>query len=221
MLGNPDNGAHTPVPGQERADADREQRAHPGQSPAVRTRGARPEDREDPDRLGLARADGLSQDRRPARGGALAAAPGAPARARAGTRAGALRRAGLCRHPDAERSARLQAAQPARAGAAALIADPIVRNRGTLGGSLRHADPQGDWASVMLALGGSVVAAGPGGRRTIPMADFVTGPFQNVLEPDEIALEAVIPAAKGAPSGGYLKLQPPGGDFAPAGVSGA
>src|SRR5258708_20332973 len=79
MLGNPDNGAHTPVPGQERADADREQRAQPGQSPAVRTRGARPEDREEPDRLGLARADGLSQDRRPAPGGAAAAPPAAPA----------------------------------------------------------------------------------------------------------------------------------------------
>ena len=73
------------------------------------------------------------------------------------------------------------------AAAAPLIADPIVRNRGTLVGSLCHADPQGDWASVVLALGGSVVARGPRGTRTIPLADFVTGPFQNVLDPDEIA----------------------------------
>ena len=83
------------------------------------------------------------------------------------------------------------------AAAAPLIADPIVRNRGTLVGSLCHADPQGDWASVVLALGGSVVAQGPAGMRTIPVADFVTGPFQNVLAPDEIAVEAIIPAAHG------------------------
>ena len=132
---------------------------------------------------------------------------------------GTLRIGALCRHADLERSALLQATQPTMAGAAPLIADPIVRNRGTLVGSLCHADPQGDWASVMLALGGSVVAAGPGGRRTIPMADFVTGPFQNVLEPDEIAVEALIPAAKGARSGGYLKLERRVGDFATVGVA--
>ena len=83
------------------------------------------------------------------------------------------------------------------AAAAPLIADPIVRNRGTLVGSLCHADPQGDWASVVTALGGHVVAQGPTGRRTIPVVDFVTGPFQNVLAFDEIAVEAVIPAPEG------------------------
>jgi carbon-monoxide dehydrogenase medium subunit len=105
------------------------------------------------------------------------------------------------------------------ASAAPLIADPIVRNRGTLVGSLCHADPQGDWASVVLALGGSVIARGPGAMRSIPLADFVTGPFQNVLEPDEIAVEAVIPAAKGTRSGGYLKLERRVGDFATVGVA--
>ena len=79
----------------------------------------------------------------------------------------------LCRHADLERSSLLRSEQPTMASAAPLIADPIVRNRGTLVGSLCHADPQGDWASVVLALGGSIVAAGPGGRRTIPVADFV------------------------------------------------
>ena len=114
---------------------------------------------------------------------------------------GTLRIGALCRHVDLERSALLAGTQPTMAAAAPLIADPIVRNRGTLVGSLCHADPQGDWASVVLALGGSVIAQGPGGRRTIPVADFVTGPFQNVLEPDEIAVEAVIPAAQGSPLG--------------------
>jgi carbon-monoxide dehydrogenase medium subunit len=132
---------------------------------------------------------------------------------------GTLRVGALCRHADLERSALLRGTQPTMAAAAPLIADPIVRNRGTLVGSLCHADPQGDWASVVLALGGSVVARGPGGRRTIPMADFVTGPFQNALAPDEIAVEAMIPAANGARSGGYLKLERRVGDFATVGVA--
>src|SRR4030081_2140884 len=125
----------------------------------------------------------------------------------------------LCRHVDLERSAQLKATQPTMAAAAPLIADPIVRNRGTLVGSLCHADPQGDWASVVMALGGSVVARGPRGTRTIPLAGFVAGPFQNVLDPDEIAVEAVIPAAQGARSGGYLKLERRVGDFATVGVA--
>ncbi|HYZ53686.1 MAG TPA: xanthine dehydrogenase family protein subunit M [Streptosporangiaceae bacterium] len=125
----------------------------------------------------------------------------------------------LCRHADLERSELLRNMQPTMAAAAPLIADPIVRNRGTLVGSLCHADPQGDWASVVLALGGSVVAQGPGGRRTIPAADFVLGPFENALAPDEIAVEAVIPAPRGTAAGGYLKLERRVGDFATVGVA--
>jgi carbon-monoxide dehydrogenase medium subunit len=132
---------------------------------------------------------------------------------------GTLRVGALCRHADLERSALLKATQPTMASAAPLIADPIVRNRGTLVGSLCHADPQGDWASVVLALGGSMIARGPSGLRSIPLADFVTGPFQNVLDPDEIAVEAVIPPAQGTRSGGYLKLERRVGDFATVGVA--
>ena len=132
---------------------------------------------------------------------------------------GTLRIGALCRHADLEQSDLLPGAQPTMAAAAPLIADPIVRNRGTLVGSLCHADPQGDWASVVVSLGGSVVARGPGGRRTIPVAEFVTGPFQNVLGPDEIAVEAVIPPAKGVRAGGYLKLERRVGDFATVGVA--
>jgi carbon-monoxide dehydrogenase medium subunit len=132
---------------------------------------------------------------------------------------GTLRIGALCRHADLEQSDLLPGNQPTMAAAAPLIADPIVRNRGTLVGSLCHADPQGDWASVVLSLGGSVVAQGPSGRRTIPVAEFVTGPFQNVLEPDEIAVEAFIPPAKGIRAGGYLKLERRVGDFATVGVA--
>ena len=132
---------------------------------------------------------------------------------------GTLRIGALCRHADLERSALLPGKQPTMAAAARLIADPIVRNRGTLVGSLCHADPQGDWASVMVALGGSVVAQGRNGRREIPVSDFVTGPFENVLEPDEVAVEAVVPPHRGTPGGGYLKLERRVGDFATVGVA--
>jgi aerobic carbon-monoxide dehydrogenase medium subunit len=132
---------------------------------------------------------------------------------------GTIRIGALCRHADLERSTLLTESQPTMAAAAPLVADPIVRNRGTLVGSLCHADPQGDWASVVTALGGYVVAQGVNGRRTIPLVDFVTGPFQNTLAIDEIAVEAVIPAPKGTAAGGYLKLERRVGDFATAGVA--
>jgi carbon-monoxide dehydrogenase medium subunit len=132
---------------------------------------------------------------------------------------GSLHVGALCRHADLEHSDLLKGTQPTMAAAAPLVADPLVRNRGTLVGSVCHADPQGDWASVMLALGGSVVAQGTRGRRVIPLAEFVTGPFQNVLEPDEIAIEAVVPPARGTRAGGYLKLERRVGDFATVGVA--
>ena len=132
---------------------------------------------------------------------------------------GTIRVGALCRHADLERSVILASRQPTMAAAAPLVADPIVRNRGTLVGSLCHADPQGDWASVVTALGGHVVAQGPSGRRSIPVSQFVTGPFENALAYDEIAVEAVIPAPKGSVAGGYLKLERRVGDFATAGVA--
>jgi carbon-monoxide dehydrogenase medium subunit len=132
---------------------------------------------------------------------------------------GTLRIGALCRHATLEKSDLLKSTQPTMAAAAPVIADPIVRNRGTLVGSVCHADPQGDWASVVLALGGQITAQGPRGRRTIAMKDFVTGPFENVLAPDEIAIEAAIPKAVGIRHGGYLKLERRVGDFATVGVA--
>jgi aerobic carbon-monoxide dehydrogenase medium subunit len=132
---------------------------------------------------------------------------------------GTIRVGALCRHADLERSAFLPTRQPTMAAAAPLVADPIVRNRGTLVGSLCHADPQGDWASVVTALGGYVVAQGSSGRRNIPITQFVTGPFQNALGYDEVAVETVIPAPKGTAAGGYLKLERRIGDFATVGTA--
>jgi carbon-monoxide dehydrogenase medium subunit len=132
---------------------------------------------------------------------------------------GSVRIGALCRHHDLERSVQIAQSQPTMAAVAPLVADPLVRTRGTLVGSLCHADPQGDWASAVTALDGQVVAQGPDGRRTISIKDFVSGPFQTVLAHDEIAVEAVIPAPRGTPAGGYLKLERRIGDFATVGVA--
>lgn len=132
---------------------------------------------------------------------------------------GSIHIGALCRHADLERSSLLASSQPTMAAAAPLVADPVVRQRGTLVGSLCHADPQGDWASVMAALDASVVAHGPRGRRSISMRDFVTGPFQNALAVDEVAIGAVVPAPQGDAAGGYLKLERRIGDYATVGVA--
>jgi carbon-monoxide dehydrogenase medium subunit len=132
---------------------------------------------------------------------------------------GTLRIGALCRHADLEYSALLPGRHPTMAAAAPLIADPLVRNRGTLVGSLCHADPQGDWASVVTSLDGQVVAVGPSGRRTIAVRDFVSGPFENALAFDEVAVEVAIPPARGERFGGYLKLERRVGDFATVGVA--
>jgi carbon-monoxide dehydrogenase medium subunit len=132
---------------------------------------------------------------------------------------GTFRVGALCRHVDLEKAEDLAGEQPTMAAAAPLIADPIVRTRGTMVGSLCHADPQGDWASVMSSLGGSIVAQGPNGQRSIPVADFIDGPFENVLQSDELAVEAVVPAPVGTRAGSYLKLERRVGDFATVGVA--
>jgi len=132
---------------------------------------------------------------------------------------GTYRIGALVRHADLEKSTTLPEHQPLIASAAHLVADPIVRTRGTFVGSVCHADPQGDWASCMVALGGSIVAQGPNGKRAIEVKDFVAGPFQTVLASNEIAIQAAIPPAKGTRAGGYLKLERRVGDFATAGVA--
>jgi carbon-monoxide dehydrogenase medium subunit len=132
---------------------------------------------------------------------------------------GSLHIGALCRHEDLEFSAEITKRQPTIAAAAPLVADPIVRARGTFVGSVCHADPQGDWAATMIALGGHLVVQGPKGKRTIEMKDFVLGPYANSLNYNEIAIEAVIPAPQGVARGGYLKLERRVGDFATASVA--
>ncbi|AVZ76861.1 carbon monoxide dehydrogenase [Streptomyces lunaelactis] len=79
------------------------------------------------------------------------------------------------------------------AAATETVADPSVRHRGTIGGSLSHADPAGDLPTVLLALDGEMVAIGPQGRRIIPAREFFTDYLQTALRPDELLVEVRVP----------------------------
>jgi carbon-monoxide dehydrogenase medium subunit len=83
------------------------------------------------------------------------------------------------------------------AQAAATVGDRQVRHRGTLGGSLAHADPAGDLPTVAVALDAEMVLAGPGGRRTVPAAEFFVDYFTSALRPDELLVEVRVPALAG------------------------
>jgi carbon-monoxide dehydrogenase medium subunit len=120
----------------------------------------------------------------------------------------------LARHRDLERSDLLKARYPVMAAAAPLISDPIVRNLGTIGGSLCHADPAGDWGSVMLALQASVVLRSGRGERELPISEFLQDTFTTALEPDEILTEVRVPQPAGSSGGTYLKMERKVGDFA-------
>ncbi len=120
----------------------------------------------------------------------------------------------LARHRDLERSDLLKARYPVMAAAAPLISDPIVRNLGTIGGSLCHADPAGDWGSVMLALQASVVLRSGRGERELPISEFLEDTFTTALEPDEILTEVRVPQPSGSSGGTYLKMERKVGDFA-------
>ncbi|HEV8686379.1 MAG TPA: xanthine dehydrogenase family protein subunit M [Gaiellaceae bacterium] len=131
---------------------------------------------------------------------------------------GKLRIGALVRHKTCERSPLLRGRFGVLGDAAKQISDPIVRNLGTVAGSLAHADPQGDWGSVMLATRAEIVARSSSGERTIAADDFFQGPFTTALQPNEIVTEVRIPDP-GTGAGTYFKLERKVGDFATAGVA--
>ncbi len=125
----------------------------------------------------------------------------------------------LARHVDVEQSKELAGSAPMMVEAARWIADPLVRNRGTLVGSICHADPAGDWGSVILAMHADVVARSRSGERVIHASDFFEGPFETAIKPDEVVTEVRIPVGKGRGGGAYLKLERKVGDFATVAVA--
>jgi carbon-monoxide dehydrogenase medium subunit len=129
---------------------------------------------------------------------------------------GTLRVGALARHADIARS---ELTFGAIAAAAPWISDPLVRNLGTMCGSVAHCDPEGDWNSVLLATGADVVARGSSGERTIPIEEFITGVFENALAGDEMVTEVRIPVPSGRSGGSYQKLERKVGDYATVGVA--
>src|SRR2546427_2045502 len=134
-------------------------------------------------------------------------------------RDGTLRIGPLFRHKSAERSSLLASRYHVMADAAPQIADPIIRNRGTIAGSVAHADPSGDWGTVLLALDADLVLRSKSGSRTVKARDFFSGPFSTALQPTEILSEIRIPASRSQTGGSYLKLERKVGDFATVAVA--
>jgi aerobic carbon-monoxide dehydrogenase medium subunit len=138
---------------------------------------------------------------------------------RLGEESGGLEIGALVRHKDCERSELLRGRFGTLGDAAPQISDPIVRNLGTVCGSLAHADPQGDWGSALLALGAEVEAQSSSGTRTIALGDFFQGPFTTALEPNEVITKVRVPDPGARAGGTYLKLERKVGDFATVGVA--
>ncbi len=99
---------------------------------------------------------------------------------------------------------------------ASAIAYRPVRNRGTVGGSLVHADPAADWVSALTALGAEVEIAGRNGRRTLPVERFVTGALEVALGAGEILVAVRVPALPAGAAWGYVKHCAKIGEFAHA-----
>ncbi len=102
---------------------------------------------------------------------------------------------------------------------AARIGDPQVRNRGTLGGSVAHADPAADYPAALLALNAQVVLAGPSGERTMTYEDFVLDTFTTALEPGEIVREVIVPFQDPSEGCTYEKVVQPASGFAIVGIA--
>ena len=116
-----------------------------------------------------------------------------------------------------ERSPEVAVAAPLLAEAIGFVAHTPVRNRGTIGGSLAHADPAAEVPAVALASDAELVAAGPGGSRRIPAADFLRGPFSTALAPDEILTEVRLPVWPGGHA--YVEFSRIHANFAVVGVA--
>ena len=134
---------------------------------------------------------------------------------------GALVIGALTTHRTIERSETLRKKLPILPEAASAIGDPQVRNQGTIGGSLAHADPSADWPAVTTALDATVTVAGRGGERTLKISDLIVGPLTNSLNVDEILVSVRIPIP-GAKSGSAYEKEPhPASRFAIVGVAAA
>ena len=122
-------------------------------------------------------------------------------------------------HYAIESSSVVKSKCPVLASTAAIIGDPMVRNMGTIGGSLAHADPAADYPAAIIALGAEMVAEGPKGKRTIKADDFFKGLLTTALGADEILTEVRVPVCGPKVGCAYLKFPHPASRFAVVGVA--
>lgn len=138
---------------------------------------------------------------------------------------GFLRIGALATEAQLERDPAVAARWPILTDTAKVVADPLVRNRATIGGNLAHGDPANDHPATMLAVGAEVVVQGAAGERAIGIDDFFHGLFITALEPREVLTEIRVPIPESGPGGArrsggaYLKLERKVGDYAVAGVA--
>ena len=126
---------------------------------------------------------------------------------------------GLTRETHLEASALVSERYPMLADTARVIADPLVRNRATVGGNLAHADPANDHPATMLAYAAEITARGPNGDRTIAIDDLFVDLFETSLEPDEILTEIRVPSPGPSDGGAYIKMERKIGDYAVSAVA--
>src|SRR5262249_17852551 len=125
----------------------------------------------------------------------------------------------LVTHAEVMRNGALRDGCPLLAETAAEIGDIQVRNRGTLGGALAHADPAADYPAAILALDAEIVAQGPAGGRTIPAGEFFTGLLSTALAPNELLVEVRVPTYGSGTGGAYRKLPNKASHYAVVGVA--
>jgi aerobic carbon-monoxide dehydrogenase medium subunit len=132
---------------------------------------------------------------------------------------GSLRIGALTTHAELASSADLRRGAAALAEAAAVVGDPAVRNRGTIGGNVAHADPASDLPTVLVALGAKIVAVGPRGERAIDAVEFFTGVMTTALGEDEILAAVTVPVQGRGQGSAYVKFPHPASRYAVIGAA--
>jgi carbon-monoxide dehydrogenase medium subunit len=132
---------------------------------------------------------------------------------------GEIRIGALTTHAELAASADLRRSAAALAEAAAIVGDPAVRNRGTIGGNIAHADPASDLPTVLVALDARVIAVGPRGERTIDARSFFTGIMTTALDEQEILAAIVVRAAEAGEGSAYVKFAHPASRYAVLGAA--
>lgn len=134
---------------------------------------------------------------------------------------GGVRVGALARHTEVERDPSAYDALPLLRQALALVAHPVIRNRGTTVGSLAHADPSGEMTAVLALLDGTVEVARRDATRTVAAADFFVGPLESALQPGELAVSAFFPLLPQRTGTAFVEVARRHGDYAMCGLAAA